>query len=704
MCGGDAEPPAAVHDEAWLRQYYTRARAEPAPPEPAPELTRQPAGKYADARPLGAGGEKEVAQVCDRDTLRDVALARPRDGRSAQAFVREARILACLEHPHIVPLHDLGLAPDGRPYFTMKLLAGETLEAVLARLRRGDAATREKYPLPVLLDIFVRICDAVAFAHSRGIIHRDIKPANVQIGDYGEVRLIDWGLAKSVDDASDGCDVSDRPDSVGVTLAGTIKGTPGYMAPEQAAGRGAAADVRTDTYALGALLYAILTWQPPVSGDSTADVLCRTVAGEIVPPRQRAPERAIPHALEAIACKALAAEPAGRYPAADALLADVHAFTNGYATSAETAGPIRLLWLVIRRHRALSVVIAASLLALAGIGGAAVARIRASRNETRSALDNLRAEHAIRTRLTRAAMPKIMAEARIQIRALAYEDALETLRTAIGVDPAQAEAWDLAGWIYVGQERYGLAAAAFRHELPALLDRAPRPAGAVAANTVAATPAAAAAAGQALSVLLLSRSPAGRQQLAPDGFRQLIEDARALGSHCARDSRTALGVYCSRRNPEAWARPEHIAFLQWAVRTLNDGQAELDLRPAAAGLEARVAGASAFDVLPLSGLPLVRLDLRDTAVRDLQPIKGMPLQTLDISNTPVVTFDPVYTLPLRELRAGGFRKIPADLFARCPALEVITVSPGTELSRKDAAWPKGVRKVVEGQETVGRRP
>jgi tetratricopeptide (TPR) repeat protein len=460
--------------------------------------------------------------------------------------------------------------------------------------------------------------------------------------------------------------------------------------------------MRTDTYALGALLYALLTWQPPVSGDSTADVLCRTVAGEIVPPRQRAPERAIPHALEAIACKALAAEPAGRYPTADALLADVHAFTSGYATSAETAGPIRLLWLVIRRHRALSIVIAVSLLALAGGGGAAVARIRASRDETRSALDNLRAEHAIRTRLTRAAMPKIMAEARIQIRALAYDDALDTLRTAIGVDPAQAEAWDLAGWIYVGQERYGLAAAAFRHELPALLDRAPRPPGAVAARTVAAAPAAAAAAGQALSVLLLSRSPAGRQRLAPDGFRQLLEDARALGSHCARESRTALGVYCSRRNPEAWAQPAHIAFLQWAVRTLNDGQAELDLRPAAGGLEARVAGASAADLLPLSGLPLVRLDLRHTAVRDLQPIKGMPLQALDISDTPVVTFDPVYTLPLRELRAEGFRKIPADIFVRCPALETITVSPGTELSRKDAAWPKGVRKVVVGQETVGQ--
>ena len=314
MCGerGErGEQPATIGDDAWLRQYYTRAKADAAPSEPAPLLTPQPAEKYGEARQIGAGAEKEVVQVRDRDTLRDVALARPRDGRPVQAFVREARLLARLEHPHIVPVHDLGLAPDGRPYFTMKLLAGETLEAVLARLRQGDAATLAAHPLPALLDIFVRVCEAVAFAHSRGIIHRDIKPANVQIGDYGEVRLIDWGLAKSIGDPADPSDLPDLPDS-SATLAGTVKGTPGYMAPEQAAGRGTTADVRTDTYALGALLYALLTWHPPITGDTTTDVLCKTIAGEIMPPRQRAAPRIVPHALEAIACKALATRPEDR--------------------------------------------------------------------------------------------------------------------------------------------------------------------------------------------------------------------------------------------------------------------------------------------------------------------------------------------------------------------------------------------------------
>jgi tRNA A-37 threonylcarbamoyl transferase component Bud32/tetratricopeptide (TPR) repeat protein len=720
MCGEGDERPATTGNDAWLRQYYTRGKAAAAPPEPAPLLTPQPAEKYDEAQRLGAGGEKEVVQVRDRDTLRDVALARPRDGRSAQAFVREARILARLEHPHIVPVHDLGLAPDGRPYFTMKLLAGETLEAALARLRQGDAATIAKYPLPVLLDIFVRVCEAAAFAHSRGIIHRDIKPANVQIGEYGEVRLIDWGLAKSLGDATDPTDLSDPADlAVVATSAGTVKGTPGYMAPEQAAGHGADADVRTDTYALGALLYALLTWQPPIAGGSTTDVLCKTIAGEIKPPRRRAPDRAIPHALEAIACKALATDPAGRYPTADALLADVHAFTNGYATSAETAGPLRLLWLVVKRHRALSLVIAASLLALATVGVVAVQRIRASRDE-------LREEQTLCTRLTRAAVPKLLVEARAQMRSLAYDEALETLRTAIGVDPAQNEAWDLAGWIYLGQERYALAAAAFRHELqtvataagrglpahggpalpgaadagrganeetpgrePALLHRRAR--GATVRNT--ANDASRADPGLALAERASLLSHDGRCLLAPDEFRKLIEQARAADSRHARDSRTALGVYCSRRNPDSWTNAAHRAFVQWAVRTLNDGHAELDLRPAATGLEARVTGAAANDLLPLAGLPLESLDVRDTAVRDLQPLRGMPLRALDISGAPVATFDPVYGLPLRELDAEGFRKLPADLFARCPALETVTVSAGTELSRQGATWPAAVRVI-----------
>jgi len=700
MCGEREQQAGAAGDDAWLRQYYTQGKATPAPFEPTPSLTQQPAGKYGEAQQLGAGGEKDVVQVRDRDTLRDVALARPRNGRSPQAFVREARLLARLEHPHIVPVHDLGLEPDGRPYFTMKLLAGETLDAVLPRLRQGDVDTRTAYPLPVLLDIFTRVCEAVAFAHSRGIIHRDIKPANVQIGNYGEVRLIDWGLAKSLGDPSDPSDPSDPTEPSDLTDAaatfGVVNGTPGYMAPEQAAGRGASADVRTDTYALGALLYATLAWHPPVAGDTTTDVLCKTIAGEIVPLRRRAPGRVIPRALEAIACKALATRPENRYQTADALLADLHAYTAGCATSAEEAGPLRLLWLLVKRHRTLALVMCGSLLALTVLGLVAEVKIH-------SALASLQVERDARRQLVRPAIPKLLEKARAQIHALVPDDALETLQIVIGADPDQTEAWDLAGWIDLGQERFEAAAFAFRRKLQTFVEKTATAINRrkTAANDATGWRAKRNATCNALGLTLAER---GRKwmgdhdgrPLPPEEFRQLIEQVCAAGTRQVCDNcRTTLGVYCSRHNPEEWTNAAYCVFLQRALHALNDGRAELELRPTAAGLEARVTGSAANDLLLLAGLPLVLLDVHGTAVRDLQPLRGMPLRTLDISSTPVAAFEPIYGLRLRELDAEGFRKITADLFARCPTIETVKISADAELSRQGATWPTGV-KVIRG--------
>jgi hypothetical protein len=703
-------------DDDWLRQYYTQGKTDPlASGAPAPELTRRPAEKYAGEQRLGAGGEKEVVQVHDRDTGRDVALARPRAGRPVAAFVREARILARLEHPHIVPVHDLGVGPDGRPYFTMKLLSGETLETVLARLRAGDVETAARYPRAVLLEIFVRVCDAVAFAHAQGVLHRDIKPANVQVGRYGEVRLMDWGLAKRIGSAPEEAGAGDAPlpDSI-QTMAGTVKGTPGYMAPEQA--RGEPADPRTDVYALGALLYALLTWHPPVTGAHTAEVLANTVAGVIVPPQQRAPARAIPRALAAIAVKALSTAAAHRYAKVEALRSDVQSYLDGYATTAETAGPLRLLWLVVKRHRAVSWVLLAGLVALAVTGAISVARIRASRDETQAALARLRLEQTVRAQLTRPAVSRLLADARTQARAAAADEALALLRMVVGVDPSQAEAWEFAGWIYLGQERFNLAKAAFGRDWQAFAEESPpeRALQPPPAESPAATPApvlaprakrrggALRAAGtayrQAVGMRLaeqgrLAAQAAPEAGVPPQTFQRLLEEARGPGGRLAAEGRIALGIYCRRHNPTAATRPEQLALVSWAMRVCNEGHTVLVFSQTPAGLMGHLSGSTASDLTPLAGLPLVGLDLHDTAVRDLQPLRGMPLQELDLSNTPVVTFDALAGMPLRELRAYGLRKIPADLFTHCPTLSVVGLSPDAELSRKDSAWPAHVRQM-----------
>ncbi len=683
----------APDDAAWLLQYYTPGTPESRAEMCVPPLTPQPLQKYGVEQPLGRGGAKEVVRVHDRDTLRDVALARPRDGSSRLAFVREARILARLEHPNIVPVHDLGRTAEGRPYFTMKLLDGEPLDAVLARLRAGDAETRVRYPLATRLDLFARVCDAVAFAHSRGVIHRDIKPANVQVGAYGEVRLLDWGLAKELAaHAPDHALAADPPNAeADATRSGTVQGTPGYMAPEQAAGRAAAVDLRTDTYALGALLYALLSGRPPITGATTSEILLRTVGGTITPLRPLPPLQTVPRALEAIIRKALATEPAQRYQTADALLADLRAYTAGYATTAEDAGPLTLLTLVVKRHQALALSMAISLLALAALGTFTVIRIRTGERIAVKALAQLQEEQRLRNRLGQAAVPRLMTEARAQIHAQDYDEALSTLRTAIGVDPNRAEAWALTGWIDLGQERYDAAAAAFRHELETLANgkaafRAPPVR--VRRERAGDDP--------AMALVDLGRKLAGEppRALVPDAFRQLAAAAFAANAHATRDNRRVmLGAFFARRNPAGATHEAHRALVQWAFRMLNDSHADLDLQPTSTGLVARVSGTDATDLLPLTGLPLASLDLRGTAVRDLQPIRGMPLQTLDLSGTPVATFDPLSGLPLRELTVEGFRKLPANLFALCPALETVIVTPGTELSRQDAVWPASVHVI-----------
>ncbi len=299
-------------------------------------LPLKPQDRYKFIRSIGFGGMKGVLLVHDRDTGRDVAMAimpdfRDRPLNDLNRFVREARITAKLEHPNIVPVYDIGIDMSGSPFFTMKYLRGATLAVVLKRLRSGDAATQEKFPQSRLLQLFVRICNAVAFAHSMDVCHFDLKPGNIHCGDFGEVQVIDWGLAGDI--------------STGV--AGQIKGTPGYMAPELISGSSAPGKA-ADIYALGGILYAILTLDSPLAGYPQQEILRRTVAGKIPPPSLDGTQ--LPPSLEAICLKAMALDPAERYQDAMDLRSDVNAALAGYATAAEDASLVRNMILFLRRN------------------------------------------------------------------------------------------------------------------------------------------------------------------------------------------------------------------------------------------------------------------------------------------------------------------------------------------------------------------
>lgn len=314
-------------------------------------LPLKPQDRYKFIRSIGFGGMKGVLLVHDRDTGRDVAMAimpdfRERPVRDLNRFVREARITAKLEHPNIVPVYDIGIDHSGSPYFIMKYLRGSTLSVILKRLRSGDEETQEKFPQNRLLQMFVRVCNAVAFAHSMNICHFDLKPGNIHCGDFGEVQVIDWGLSGDIS--------TGQP--------GQIKGTPGYMAPELISGEaepGKAADI----YALGGILYAILTLDSPFAGLSRQEVLRRTANGRIIPPSLLGQQ--FPLGLEAICLKAMALDPKERYQSAMEMRADINALMSGYAAVAEKASPIRNFFLFVRRN--IYIVIIVILLMVSGI-------------------------------------------------------------------------------------------------------------------------------------------------------------------------------------------------------------------------------------------------------------------------------------------------------------------------------------------------
>ncbi|HEY0992500.1 MAG TPA: serine/threonine-protein kinase, partial [Kofleriaceae bacterium] len=283
-------------------------------PPPVGDLPPDLAG-YEVRELLGRGGMGEVLLVHDEIIGREVAIKRMRradPGPEAETrFLREAKIQARLQHPAIVPVHELGRDADGRPYFTMKRLAGLTLEEL-----RGA-------PLQRLLRAFADVCLAIEFAHEHGVIHRDIKPTNIMLGDFGEVYVLDWGVALVLDDA-DHPSVQDIATIEGETAVGAVMGTPGYMAPEQALGYATTAGI--DIYALGCVLFEILTCEPlhPRGTGGAANAIAHPPAA----PSARRPDLAIAPELDAACIAALAEDPADR-PSARELAQRIQDYLDG---------------------------------------------------------------------------------------------------------------------------------------------------------------------------------------------------------------------------------------------------------------------------------------------------------------------------------------------------------------------------------------
>jgi hypothetical protein len=274
------------------------------------------ADRYQPRRALGAGGMGEVRLYHDHAIGRDVALKliRPHRGATERRFVQEARVQGQLEHPAIVPVYDLGVDADGALYFTMKNVRGQSLAGVLDGLRDGDPELAARFSRRRLLTVLSNVCLAVHFGHQKGVVHRDLKPGNVMLGAFGEVYLIDWGLALVA-----GGD--------GTAPRGTM-GTPGYMAPEQIEDA-AAVDARADVYALGAILFEILTLDRLHGAEAVAGRLVSTLRADGASPAERAPGQGVPPELDALCRAATRRDPAARLASAELLSQQIEAYLDG---------------------------------------------------------------------------------------------------------------------------------------------------------------------------------------------------------------------------------------------------------------------------------------------------------------------------------------------------------------------------------------
>lgn len=673
--------------------------------------TQPGTGFYTLEGVVATGGMGAVLKAQDNNLARTVALkvmlnSTEATDQAVYSFVAEAQITGQLEHPNIVPLHDIGVAADGTIYYTMKLIEGRTLRDILKDIRDGNADTIQRFPISRLLTVFQKVCDGLAYAHSRRVIHRDLKPDNVMVGEFGEVLILDWGLAKvlpepgQVDTEEQGGEFSGPlPGVTGAdvmaTMAGQVKGTPNYMAPEQAEGRVADIDTRSDIYALGGILYCILTMQPPVTGANLDEILTRVTSGDIATPSSfnsrpienptgktapHCPDGAIPEALSAVAMKCLSREREQRYQSVEELQADIAAYQGGYATRAQEANIFTLMRLMMQRNKKEVFMAGFGVLAVILTGLAFLGKVKLSEIKAQDALKQAKQK----VEELRQTAPSFAVVAQAELRKLNFTNALANVEQAIKLDPTNADFHNIKGDIFMSQLQIQAAREAYEK----------------AQEYGSRSPAAARSSGLCAAILRDNPDPAKLIDKSKRDIYELfreqgrVEEAgRIFAMVAATDTQIVVGL--RRQLANAGIKPEllerdssgrysldlsenpvadlrglvnvPLAVLNLAGSTNVTDLSPLKGMPLAAldlsgipglsdlaplkGMQLTALNlkgcASVLDLAPLGGMPLTRLDVSDTKIADLKPLAGLKLEWLDAANSQVRDLAPLGGMPLK---------------------------------------------------------
>jgi serine/threonine protein kinase len=641
--------------------------------------------RYVIDKELARGGMGAILRAIDCDIRREVAVKYLLDQTSATnkvRFVEEAQITGQLEHPNIVPIHELGVDAQKRIFFTMKMVNGRSLGQILKMLRDEPAEAEKEYGLGRLLNIFVNICNGLAYAHSRGVVHRDLKPANIMVGDFGEVYVMDWGLAKVLDKSTSldtgppmaiavatfagpiaggaipianalpiatpvetppssapggvsfssgtGKVVTTRDDNADLTQAGAVLGTPVYMPPEQAAGQIHNIDERSDIYSMGAILYEMLTLQPPI--DKTGGfwpIILRVSQGQIEPPEKKAPERAragkIPVDLAAVAMKALAKNKEDRYQTIEALRKDIERFMEGRSVSAKQDTIREMAVKLVKRNKPVSIATAAAAVILFVVGIWSLIAILNANARTRT-------EELARRDQAKKSVPSLVRAARMLINENQFDDAFTTVDTAVSSDEEAVDPRFLRAQLLCGRAEYAAARADLEKCVKLMPDRAEC---AKLLDAVKKTNA------DNLNNVLALAEELSRQR------------AFAAASQVTRNAEKLVG-----------SRKELLAHYQTRIRAAYPalGEAEFLTCDLATG-EFRLQFAYQRDVIrdlsPLRGMPLSALDLIECVkIEDLTPLKGMPLKSLNLYRcSGIKDLTPLKGMPLTDLNLGDLGNV-----------------------------------------------
>jgi serine/threonine protein kinase len=637
---------AGIEGGVTLEHGPSALRGSQQPVRDALAQRSKPGERYVVESEIARGGMGAVLRAVDCDIHREVAvkyLLDQDDPRKKLRFVEEAQITGQLEHPNIVPIHEMGVDGQQRLFFAMKMVKGRSLAQVLDALREEPKSADKEWPLSRLLTIFINSCHALAYAHARGVIHRDLKPANIMVGDFGEVYVMDWGLAKVLasrecERPEEGAPANGIPSSAGasppraskvvtsregeadLTQEGAIVGTPVYMPPEQASSDLQALDQRSDVYSLGAILYEMLTLEPPVERDGGyLAVLVRVMEGDILAPERRTPQRSgkMPRELTAIAMKAMAKQPADRYPTVEELRLDVERYLEGRSVSARPDSVREMVWKLVKRNKAASV----AAVLLLGVLVASLVILASAWAETRSTYAAYRKEQGEKEARTKKAVPAFIQAARLAAQKKQLDEALEQVNVALEYDADNLDAHLLKGKLLVVKQEFLAADEQFQRYLrlqPEDLETG------------------------WLAALCRRANVDDPPTLLPILEIFVKSEDRALGRGME-DFRKKILAHHNGRIDRAWPG--------LGKRLKLDPAARLDLDLTNCN--------QVRDLAPLRGIPLARLHIGDCKyVRDLAPLRGMPLVWLSMFHCDLVAdLSPLRDMRLTSLNIDGCSRI-----------------------------------------------